>query len=58
MKLNMDQRRMPVVEVTEVMVDAGMSELVEHSFGEDRRYILECVYRAMAYAKPAPDTSV
>ncbi|EQB06210.1 hypothetical protein [Sphingobium baderi] len=35
--------------VTPEMVEAGMEELRDHHYGDDIRYILECVYRAMAY---------
>lgn len=39
----------PGIPVTSAMVDAGLAALFEYSFGEDIRYVLESVYRAMAY---------
>jgi len=47
------------IEVTEEMVRAGLDELWQHNFGSDMGYVLESVYRAMAYeaaAKPSPLT--
>lgn len=47
----------PIV-VTEEMISASLAELNENSFGEDPRYILESVFRAMAYRMPsASETS-
>ena len=34
------------------MVEAGLHELREHSFGEEPAYLIEAVYRAMAYQAP------
>lgn len=42
------------VEVTPAMIEAGLEELRQHSFGEELPYLLECVYRAMAYEALAP----
>ncbi|MCP5074338.1 MAG: hypothetical protein GY947_13760 [Rhodobacteraceae bacterium] len=39
--------------VTKEMVDAGMSELGDHRHLDDWRYIIEGIYRAMAYEDPA-----
>lgn len=39
------------IEVTPDMVDAGLDELRGHSLVGDARYMLESVYRAMAYAR-------
>lgn len=38
------------IEVTPSMLEAGLDELREHSFAGDLPYVLESVYRAMAYA--------
>ena len=38
------------IEVTPEMIEAGLEELSEHRYGSDARYVLESVYRAMAYA--------
>ena len=35
--------------VTDAMIDAGLDELSEFKFGEDFRFVIESVYRAMAY---------
>ena len=35
--------------VTEAMVRAGLDEMNEHQYAEELGYVLECVYRAMAY---------
>lgn len=40
------------IEVTQEMIKAGLEELREHSFGENVEYLLEEVYRAMAYSSP------
>jgi hypothetical protein len=40
-----------LIEVTPKMIEAGMAELRDHHFGDDPGYVLECVYRAMDYAK-------
>ena len=46
------------IEVTETMITAGLEELREHQMGCDLGYLLECVFRAMAYARAsASDTS-
>jgi hypothetical protein len=48
----MDQRDRPAIveiEVSPAMVQAGMEELGEHRLLDDMAYVLECVYRAMAY---------
>ena len=37
------------LEVTDRMIKAGLDELREHSFADDIIYVIECVYRAMAY---------
>lgn len=37
------------IKVTRDMVSAGMEELREHRFLTDPEYIIESVYRAMAY---------
>lgn len=39
------------IEVTAEMLDAGMAELAEHRLLDDPRYVLECVFRAMAYVR-------
>ena len=38
--------------VTEGMVTAGLRQMHEYSYGEDIRYVLEAVFRAMAYESP------
>lgn len=47
----MSQEATEYVEVTEEMLSAGLYELTEHSFGDDLKYVMECVFRAMFYAK-------
>lgn len=37
--------------VTPQMIEAGLEEMREHHYGEDVRYMVECVFRAMAYAQ-------
>jgi len=39
------------IEVTQAMIDAGLCELREHHLGDDLGYMVESVYRAMAYAR-------
>lgn len=39
------------IEITPEMVRAGLDEMREHQMMEDMSYVLECVYRAMAYAR-------
>lgn len=39
------------VEVTAEMTRAGLQEFAEHRFGDELEYVLECVYRAMHYAR-------
>jgi len=38
--------------VTPKMIAAGLSELKERNFRDDIPWILECVFRAMAYESP------
>ena len=38
------------IEVTKEMLDAGLEVLCEHTYGGDARYMVECIYRQMAYA--------
>ncbi len=40
------------IEVTDAMVAAGLHELAEHNLGEGLPYIVEAVFRAMAYKSP------
>lgn len=42
----------PEIIVSPEMVDAGLHELQERSYGEDISYVLEAVFRAMAYESP------
>jgi hypothetical protein len=46
-----------LIEVTPQMVEAGLSELREHHFGGDLAYIVECVFRAMVYARDSASTT-
>jgi hypothetical protein len=47
------ERTTPIeIVVTTEMVDAGIETLYEFNYGEDPRYIIECVFRAMAYESP------
>ncbi len=41
------------IEVTPEMVAAGLEALREHHYGDDLGYMLESVFRAMAYASAA-----
>jgi len=47
-----DARDKPTAEikVTSEMIEAGLEELREHDYAGDTRYMLECIYRTMAYA--------
>lgn len=38
--------------VTDSMIDAGLEAIREHHYGDDLRYMLESVFRAMAYNSP------
>ena len=38
------------IEVTPAMIAAGVEEMMQHHFGSETAYVLECLYRAMAYA--------
>ena len=38
------------IEITPAMIAAGLEELRDHNYAGDTDYMLECVYRAMAYA--------
>ncbi len=40
----------PEIEVTPEMVCAGLEELREHHLGDDMAYVVESVFRTMAYA--------
>jgi len=42
------------IEVTPEMIDAGISEIFEHRFGEDAREIVGAIYMAMEYARLDP----
>ena len=42
------------VVVTEAMIEAGLLELYDFNYSEDVRFVIESVYRAMAYASYAP----
>lgn len=39
------------IEVTPAMIEAGKSALAEYGFRDEIEYVIESVYRAMAYAK-------
>lgn len=41
----------PEIEVTEVMMDAGVIELRDLSLAGDLRYMVACIYREMEYAR-------
>lgn len=41
------------IDVTLEMTSAGLIELREHAIAGDLRYMLGCVYRAMAYRDPS-----
>lgn len=40
----------PEVKVTCDMLSAGLEEFGQHRYGDDTKYMLESVYRAMFYA--------
>lgn len=42
-----------VIEVTPAMIQAGLDQLREHHIGDDLAYVLETVFRAMAYESPS-----
>jgi hypothetical protein len=49
---------LPQIVVTYEMIAAGLDELRDHKIGDDLAYIVENVYRAMAYASvPASSTN-
>lgn len=45
-----DRPALPTIEVTPEMVEAGLDQLREHTIMGDMTYMIEAVYRAMAYA--------
>jgi hypothetical protein len=45
--------KLPEIVVTAAMIEAGLGALREHHYAEDTLYMLECVFRAMAYASPS-----
>lgn len=47
-----NQTGVPQIEVTPEMIEAGMDELSEHAYTGDLKYMIECVFRAMAYVSP------
>jgi hypothetical protein len=44
------ETRVTEMVVTGAMVDAGIAEFREHNYDGDVRYMLEAIFRAMAYA--------
>ena len=42
------------IEVTPAIIEAGKAELREHRYVDDTDYMLEAVYRAMAYVSGRP----
>jgi hypothetical protein len=50
--------RPPEIVVTSEMVDEGVTELTRHHYGDDVRYMLECVFRAMAYVSPSASVTI
>ena len=44
----------PEVVVTDAMIEAALLELYDFNYSEDVRFVIESVYRAMAYASHAP----
>lgn len=48
-------RETPEIVVTPEMVAAGIEELFEHKITNDWAYVVECVFRAMAYASKTVD---
>ena len=41
------------IEITDAMTEAGMDELRQHQLPGDWPYVLECIFRAMAYESPS-----
>ena len=39
------------ISVSDAMIAAGIDEIQSHKIGADLGYIVECVFRAMAYVK-------
>ena len=51
---NVVERDRPAeIVVTEEMIEAGLEEFLSHHYGCDPRFMLESIFRAMAYASPA-----
>ena len=40
------------IEVTPAMIEAGINELYDHSLADGLPYVMEVVFRAMAYESP------
>ena len=57
------------IEITQETIEAGLIEIREYKLGDDLGYALECIYRAMDYArasassikpskKPSPSSAI
>ena len=46
------------IEVSSAMIDAGLEQLREHHIGEDLGYVVETVFRAMAYLSPSASFTI
>lgn len=46
------------IEVTPAMVEAGVEEIREHHVGDDLGYVVESVFRAMAYLSPSASFTI
>lgn len=44
--------RLNGIVVTPAMIEEGLAEMSEHPYNGDTTYMLESVFRAMAYASP------
>ena len=47
---DVSRERPPEIVVSPAMIDAGLEEFRSHHYGGDTRYMLESVFREMAYA--------
>lgn len=53
-----DRPALKVIEVTPAMIEAGIDELREHHIGDDLKYVVETVFRAMAYESPSTSFTI
>lgn len=50
-KMEDRDRAVQEIQITQEMIEAGLDEMRQHQIGDDLGYVVECVYRAMAYSR-------